>query len=398
MAEYPVQRTKDAHWSWFRLGLGGLLLAAVIVAQLLDRDEGPDVPWGLGGEGVPSTRDNFSVALSEASNWHADAILTDFSVHMSGEPFISYGFVSRSDSTTELVVRVTPLGREPVVETKSYQFSESRIAALPTIPNDVFLTLLDSKEAYQIAMSDTTRQFLARLPSTNYGFLQLQYFDTPRGRDLAWRAGFGDLLKGTIELLIDARTGEILDTTINEHNPVLVSTSDGSLRGPSAIELLKKASAQIEGWETDWRMEEFTITFRLSEDPRPWEAEIWAYSRDDPPRILSMEFTEGQEDAQHQERPCPEGGCSRTDLIERQDWSLDSVEAVAIALDRGGRKFILRRKEGSFDMFVSLGPDRLYPGLVWHVTIWDNTELPPSLLLITIDSKTGKTLGVVRAP
>jgi Tol biopolymer transport system component len=212
---------------------GGLVQAFLVLLALLAvlggtvgcrNQEG--VPDALGDLHVLSAADYYSEALERAMDWKADARLISIgggvgsSTSAGDGPSISFYFDAPSATDSMYEVRVTKDTWAPnVIELGS------DTALAPPIARDQWA--LDSVDAWNIAQANGGEEYLRHYqgPMTIM-VLTLDYWTTRAGEEkLAWRVLYDILYGPSLDMLIDPKTGDIIEVEERSESGTLVATT-----------------------------------------------------------------------------------------------------------------------------------------------------------------------------
>lgn len=161
---------------------------------------------------VQSAADHYSEALDRAQEWQPGAYLSGISsipARSSGaghDAVLGYTFHSPSVPGEFMVLYYS----EDVWSSEVVERDPALSLPLP-IPNEDWL--LDSVDAWSIALANGGEEFLLRHqdPLTNMG-VSLDYWRIEADESvLAWRVDFLSLFTASLDMLIDPKTGDILE-------------------------------------------------------------------------------------------------------------------------------------------------------------------------------------------
>jgi hypothetical protein len=376
----------------YRLLFVMMLVALVVGFQVLQ-------VGNTTGSGAPSPEDVLSAAgfypeaLKKAQDWRSDAFLTWLIVDVRPTKRIAYSFDSASDPNSGFLVYVRQGLGAPLLTTQEVQ-SNAQTHVDPPLERDEWP--LDSQDVFSVALENGAAEFLHQNADSQDWFLQLPSPRRAMEGEVTWRVSLGDLFGDTLEMIIDPVTGEVKEAGIDKaYAPTLVPVGQGEVRVPSARSFYPQMLEIARSWRPDAYLSGPRIGFKLAADPEPWSIRFSAYSPSDPSAWLEIELREDALEAIISERPCPDGGCRPGEAYAPD--VIDSGEAVALALEAGGRDFLLRRKQGDFGLSVVQGATFDAP-LVWSVSLMDESELPATTLLLVIDPVTGEVIRSIRAP
>jgi hypothetical protein len=367
------------------------LAALVVVPQLMARGRAePALP---SAEDIPSAAELYSVALAEAQMWRPDAYLTSIHVQIRRRPFVSFGFDSLVDPSTglSLIAEEGASGVRFAAEEFPVEGSTETTLALR---RDQWP--LDSREIFAIVVKNGATEFLLDHPDSSNWFLQFPGYGAPNPDDVLWRVAFGEPFADSLDVYVDPVTGEVKEAEFKAaYAPTLVPVGRGEARVPSARDLYGPALEAARSWRSDAYLTRPGGEFRLAADPEPWTFEFNAYSSLDTAYWIEIDLSEDG-DPVVTEHECPESRCRPEPAYDPQAH-LDSTEAVAIALDAGGREFLMERSQADYELTVAQGGAYDAP-LVWYVTLRDATVplQEASLLQYVLDPYSGRIIRTER--
>jgi hypothetical protein len=376
-----------------RLLLVLVLAALVILPQLLGRRrEAPALP---SAEDVPSAAELYPAALEEARTWRSDTHLTGINIGLRPAVRVVFFFDSVSDPAGGLLVYAEQGVEGPRLTSKEVR-SETRMEADSAIERDQWP--LDSPEIFDIVVKNGATEFLLQHPDSTNWYLQFPGYGAPNPDDVLWRVAFGEPYADTLDVYVDPVTGEVnLVESRAAYAPTLVPVGDGDLRVPSASGLYDQVLEVARSWRSDAYLARPYGEFRLAADPEPWTFLVYAYSPFDPAYRIEIDLREEGQPVVT-EHGCPEVGCYPEPAYDPKA-QLDSIEAVEIALEAGGRRFLLERSEADYWLTVALAEAYDAP-LVWYVTFNDETEPSPAgrFVQYVIDAYSGRIIRTERVP
>lgn len=389
-----IWRAGQFRLAFVRPALLSLLAFGVVLAACGDTIA-TDQPDPLDEVEVPSVVELYPRALAESRAWKPDAYLIWINLDLRPSIDAAFAFNSTSDPQAGLVVQFDELDGNLQVETVETK-SEGRTRARSGIERDQWD--VDSAEAFAIAMSHSGDAFLTENPDAEWWFVNLGLSRFDETVKLAWRIHIGQPWEANIDVYVDPLTGEILDTHVDEaFEPDVVEVGDGDVRVPSAHEYYEEALEAAREWRSDAYLNLPDLTFKLQADPNPWKLAYRANSPTDEAVYLRLEVIEGQEGLSITEYQCSDPLCDSQPLFDPFTTPIDSSEAVELALEAGGRAFLLGREEAEY--LPTAWMRRLSSTeAVWFVSFADFTSPPGSgearLLVMAVDPVTGDVTDV----
>ncbi|MCH8094648.1 MAG: hypothetical protein IH953_08645 [Chloroflexi bacterium] len=383
----------------FRLGFVRLeflsLLAFCVLLAACGDTIATNQPVPLDDVEVPSAAELYPRALAEARAWKPDAHLIWINLDLRPSIDAALAFNSTSDPQAGLVVQFDELDgnlQVETVETKSEGRTQAR-SAIERVQWDV-----GSAEAFAIAMGHSGDAFLTENPGAEWWFVNLGFSRFDETAKLAWRIHIGQPWEANIDIYVDPLTGDILETQVDEaFEPDVVEVGDGDVRVPSAHEYYEEALEAAREWRPDAYLSLSDLSFKLEADPNPWKLRYRANSPTTETVYLRIEVIEGQEGLSIIEYECSDPPCDSQPLFDPMSVPIDSREAVDLALEAGGRAFLLEREEAEYLLAAWMAP-RTPTDAVWIVSFPDFTSPPGSgearALMLAVDPVTGEVRDV----
>ena len=345
MREVLRARTR---WAGARLLFVLLLAALAIVPQLVRREVEVSSAPDFGD--VPSAAEVYPAAQAEAYTWRSDARLTGIRVHIRPSRRTTFFFDSAADPTIGLVV----FAHEG---TDGSRLTAEEVALEPTIEEPAIRAEdwpLDSPDVFGAAVKNAASGFLLQHPDSSNWYMQFPGYGAPNPDDVLWRVAFGEPFADSLDVYVDPVTGEVKEAEFKAaYAPTVVPGGWGEARVPSARDLYGPALEAARSWRSDAYLTRPGGEFRLAADPEPWTFGFDAYSSLDTANWIEIDLSEDGEPVVT-EHECPENGCRPEPAYDPQAH-LDSTEAVAIALDAGGRELLMERSQADYELTVAQG-------------------------------------------
>ncbi len=212
---------EEKWWAVFRLGVVLLVGAIILVAYLMGYCSMSPNQELLMEPKIPSMKEFYLPALTEARKWRQDAYMVDASINIRHSGILgSFAFDSASDPEAGLLYFISVSDEGFQTETKEVDAS-GRIKSDPAIEPDEWA--LDSLDVARIAYENGGDAFLKEHPEVNTVLLHLMRVSgsassrtgLPQG-EVIWVATFYRLRKVSIDIYIDPITGDVLATDFQE--------------------------------------------------------------------------------------------------------------------------------------------------------------------------------------
>jgi hypothetical protein len=168
------------------------------------------------------------------------------------------------------------------------------------------------------------------------------------------------------------------------------------LRALSARDYYPIALEKARQWRPDAYLSDISVDVLAEEEiGRPLRVSFGFESPSDDRHSLLIFFREDSDE------PELESVDHRTPISVRnpigsEDWSVDSVEVLAIALDNGGSEFLTKHDPEMMNLYLERLPTVPGARLKWRASFWDWDT--GELLDVEIDPKTGEVIEVERQP
>jgi hypothetical protein len=215
------KRQEDKMWAVFRFFVVILVCLIAFIIYLTDTlDISPNREFLLERQ-IPSVIEHYPKALAEARNWRSDAYMIYSAIQIRGTVLIgSLAFNSESNPEVGFLYRLHEAEEGYQLETKEVDAS-GRLKANPPIPEDKWT--VDSLEAYRVAIENGGSDFINLHPEVDTALLQLDRLSgsassrtgLPQG-EIVWVVTFYKLMEISMDIYIDALTGEVLATDVQE--------------------------------------------------------------------------------------------------------------------------------------------------------------------------------------
>jgi hypothetical protein len=168
------------------------------------------------------------------------------------------------------------------------------------------------------------------------------------------------------------------------------------LRALSARDYYPIALEKARQWRPDAYLSDISVDVLAEEEiERSLRVTFGFESPSDDRHSLLIFFREDSDEPQL-ERVEHRTPISVRNPISSEDWPVDSVKALAIALDNGGSEFLTKHDPEMMNLYLERLPTVPGARLKWRASFWDWS--PDELIWIMIDPRTGDVIEVERQP
>lgn len=212
---------EEKWWAVFRLGVVLLVGVIILVAYLMCYCSMSPNQEPLMEPKIPSVKEFYPQALTEARKWRPDAHMVFAAIHIRNSRVLgSFAFDSESDPEVGFLFYIEGSDEGFQTETKEVDAS-GRIKANPAIEPDEWE--LDSLEAARIAYENGGREFLKEHPEVDTVHLHLTRVGGSASKRtgvsmnrVVWIVKFYRLRVVYFDIYLDPLTGEVLATDFQE--------------------------------------------------------------------------------------------------------------------------------------------------------------------------------------